>query len=67
MTHLFVQPHTLTYIIPSFMFSAVPTGIITGKKSESEIIALFVFPFILCLIFRILQSLGIKKYRGDSF
>ncbi|MEG6612082.1 ABC-2 family transporter protein [Pseudoclostridium thermosuccinogenes] len=56
-----------TYIIPAFMFSAVPSSIIIGNPDKNEIIALFVLPLAFYLLFKIVEAFGLKKYNGDGY
>ena len=56
-----------TYIIPAFMFSAIPTRVLLGTCTTAEMIALFTAPFILCAIYLRLSAVGNKKLQISGF
>ena len=56
-----------TYVIPAFMLSAVPTRILLGSCTTVEIIALFIGPFILGVIYLWLSIVGNKKLQISGY
>ncbi len=56
-----------TFVIPAFLFSAVPSKVMLGTAAVSEIAALFLSPLFFYALFRILEAAGCRKYQHAGF
>lgn len=56
-----------TYIVPAFMFSAVPTRIILKSSITIETVYLWAMPVPLYILYRVLENRGIRKYQQSGF
>lgn len=52
------------YIVPVFLFSAIPTRIALNKNSTFQIYWSFIIPIIYFVIFKVLLKFGMKKYQS---
>jgi ABC-2 type transport system permease protein len=51
-----------TFIVPAFLFSAIPAGILLGTSSPLQTAYLLLCPILLFVIFRLLERFGARKY-----
>ena len=56
-----------TFVIPAFVFSAVPSRIILGTISAFEAFYLCLSPLIFYALFRMLERIGFKEYQHSGF
>ena len=54
------------FVIPIYMFSAVPTRYVLGRATNYEIIWAFAVPIVLCLLLQFSIVQGFKKYKEGS-
>lgn len=54
------------YLIPVFLFSAIPTKIALNKINNIEIIWSFLIPFLYAFILKIIINKGLKKYQSEG-
>lgn len=56
-----------TFVIPAFLFSAVPSKILYGTITTPEMVYLFLSPLCFFLAYRILESIGCRYYQHSGF
>jgi len=54
------------FVIPIYMFSAIPTRYVLGRATNYEIIWAFAVPTVLCLLLQFSIVQGFKKYKEGA-
>lgn len=56
-----------TFVIPAFVFSAIPSKVIFGTISVMEMLYLFLSPVFFFCVYQVLESVGCRFYQHSGF